>query len=164
MSFLTPVEGTPGWFDDPTTPGVTRYWDGQRWTERSFGEPLPPPGPAGTGPGGPSGPRAGAPTFVPSTERGPRPGAPTDSGAIWALVLAIIGCFSGIPAIVVGGKARRRIRYSGGRLAGDGIALAAQIIGWTWLVLTVASMIIVIALGATAEPSPTLTPVTTVPN
>ena len=34
MTFLSPVQGTPGWFDDPTTPGVTRYWDGQRWTEQ----------------------------------------------------------------------------------------------------------------------------------
>jgi hypothetical protein len=148
VSFLTPVPGTPGWFDDPTTPGVTRYWDGQRWTERSFGAPLP------TGPR-PAGPRSVAPYppgFVPSTERPPRAGATTDSGAIWALVLAIIGCLWGIPSIVMAGKAKRRIRYSGGRLTGDGLATAAQIIGWIWVVLTVAGIIIAMAAGPSTDP------------
>ena len=144
MSFTTPVQGTPGWFDDPTTPGVTRYWDGRGWTDRSFGEPLPPPGPGGGRPAG-----AYPPGFVPSTERPPRPGATTDSGAIWALVLAVIGCFWGIPGIVMGGKAKRRIRYSGGRLTGDGLATAAQIIGWIWVVLTVAAVVITMATGTT---------------
>jgi hypothetical protein len=139
---MTPVQGTAGWFDDPTTPGVTRYWDGRGWTDRSFGDPLP-AAPASAHPRGPGSPYP--PGFVPSTERPPRAGATTDSGAIWALVLAVIGCFWGIPGIVMGGKAKRRIRYSGGRLTGDGLATAAQIIGWIWVVLTVAAVIIAMA-------------------
>lgn len=153
MTFLSPVQGTPGWFDDPTTPGVTRYWDGQRWTERSFGEPLP-TGPAGApGPGGSGRQIAPYPDgFVPSTHRAPQAGATTDSGAIWALVLAVIGCFWGIPGIVMGGKAKRRIRYSGGRLTGEGLATAAQIVGWIWVVLSVAAVLLTM-LGSTAEPT-----------
>lgn len=150
MSFLTPVQGSPGWFDDPTTPGVTRYWDGHRWTDRSFGEPLTVAPPGAGGPGSPY-----PPGFVPSTERPPRAGATTDSGAIWALVLGIIGCFLGIPAIVMGGKAKRRIRYSGGRLTGDGLATAAQIIGWVWLVIFVASFVIGVAAGPSDPGYPT---------
>lgn len=155
MSFLTPVPGTPGWFDDPTTPGVTRYWDGQRWTERSFGTPLP------TGPGpSPGGHRRGGrslgspypPGFVPSTERPPRAGALTDSGAVWALVLGILGCSCGIPSIVMAGRAKRRIRYSGGRLTGDGIATAAQILGWFWVAVALASIVIAVAAGPSADP------------
>lgn len=148
MSFLTPVQGTPGWFDDPQTPGVTRYWDGQRWTDRSFGEPLP-TGPAAA-PRGPASPYP--PGFVPSTERPPRPGARTDSGAIWALVLGIIGCFWGIPSIVMAGKAKRRIKYSGGHLTGEGLATAGQILGWIWVVISVAAVVIAMATGPSTDP------------
>jgi hypothetical protein len=163
VSFLTPVQGTAGWFDDPTVPGVTRYWDGQRWTDRSFGDPLPvgSPGPAPHHGGGrPLGPQY-PPGFVPSAGRGPRPGAKTDSTAIWALVLGIIPCFWGIPAIVLGGKSKRQIRYSGGRLTGEGLATAGQILGWIWVVINVASIILVLANGDTSSsgyPSPTTYP------
>lgn len=147
MSFLTPVQGTPGWFDDPQTPGVTRYWDGRRWTDRSFGEPLPtgPPAEGGRRPLGSPYP----PGFAPSTERGPRPGATIDSTAIWALVLGTIPCFWGIPAIVLGGRSKRQIRYSGGRLTGEGLATAGQILGWIWVVVNVASIILFMANGDT---------------
>lgn len=157
MSFLTPVQGTAGWFDDPNLPGVTRYWDGQQWTERTFGEPLvlaPPGGPPGAirvGGGRPLGPQY-PPGFVPSRGRPPQPGATTDSTAIWALVLGIIPCFSGIPAIVLGGKSKRQIRYSGGRLTGEGLATAGQILGWIWLGLNVVSVIIFMANGGTSDP------------
>jgi hypothetical protein len=32
-----------GWYPDPITPGVTRYWDGAVWTEHTSGVPAPPP-------------------------------------------------------------------------------------------------------------------------
>jgi hypothetical protein len=163
VSFLTPVQGTPGWFDDPHTPGVTRYWDGQRWTDRSFGEPLPlaPAAPPASGRRGqrPLGPQY-PPGYVPSTQRPPRADAITCSTAIWSLVLGIIPCFSGIPAIVLGGKAKKAIRYSGGRLTGEGLATAGQILGWTWLVLNVVSTIVVLVNAGSGEPTYYPTPTT----
>ncbi len=162
MSFLTPVQGTPGWFDDPHTPGVTRYWDGQRWTDHSFGEPLP-PAPVGPRPGRGQRPLGSPypPGFVPSTQRPPRPGATTCSTAIWSLVFGIIPCFSGIPAIVLGGKAKKKIRCSGGHLSGEGLATAGQILGWMWVVINVVSTIIVLADGGASDP--TFPPPSTIP-
>jgi hypothetical protein len=168
---MTPVEGTPGWFDDPTTPGITRYWDGKGWTDRSFGEPLPQGPPAGYGApppqqharqglfGGPgfAGDSPYPPGFVPSDKRPPRPDAITDGWAITSLVLGIIPCFWGIPAIIYGGKAKNRIRYSGGARKGEGLATAGQILGWCWVVINVASIIIFMVNGA-GEPDPTYGP------
>ncbi len=161
MSFNTPVQGTAGWFDDPNAPGVTRYWDGARWTERSFGDPQPVP-PLGGYPGVQRAPSPYPPGFVPSTERPPRPGAKTDSGAIWALVLGIIGCFWGIPSIVMAGKAKRRIKYSAGHLTGEGLATAGQILGWIWVVVNVAAIIIFIAQGSGSS-QPGYPPPSTIP-
>ncbi len=60
----------------------------------------------------------------------------TDGGAIASLVLGIASfalCLSfiaGIPAIVLGHISRSKIRRSGGRLKGDGMALAGLIMGY----------------------------------
>ncbi len=60
----------------------------------------------------------------------------TDGGAIASLVLGIASfvlCMSfitGIPAIVLGHISRSKIRKSGGRLKGDGMALAGLIMGY----------------------------------
>lgn len=182
MSFMTPVEGTPGWFDDPSTPGITRYWDGKAWTDRSFGEPLPQgppvmapgmaPPPGYVRQGGPSGgtglfggPGPGnspyPPGFIPSDKRQPNANAITDGWAIASLVLGLVGCFLGIPAIVYGGKAKNRIRYSGGTRKGEGLATAGQILGWLQLGLFVVAIIFVMMGGGETEP--TFTPVSTVP-
>lgn len=69
------------------------------------------------------------------------PGAPIAKGARGALVLGIlsIACFhllTGIPAVIVGYKARHRIRASGGQLAGDNLALAGIIMGTIGILLT----------------------------
>ncbi len=51
----SPASPQPGWYQDPTGPGL-RWWDGNRWTEhQQAAVPLPPP-PALPGPpplGGP---------------------------------------------------------------------------------------------------------------
>ncbi|NLV56485.1 MAG: DUF4190 domain-containing protein [Acidimicrobiales bacterium] len=117
MSFLTPTQGTPGWFDDPQVPGVTRYWDGQGWTERSFGEPLPPPGSVPT------------PVFRPPR----RPATIVDGYAIAALVTGILGVCAGIVPLYLGAKAKTRIRASGGARNGSGLATAGQVLGTLWL-------------------------------
>ena len=44
-----------GWYDDPSSPGRLRYWDGGDWTDwvnengETRSEPLPPPPGAGEG-------------------------------------------------------------------------------------------------------------------
>lgn len=76
------------------------------------------PAPAGVGGTGPA--TAGS-TF---------PATKTSALAIWSLVLAVLGCFMGIPSIVLGHMARSEIARSEGRLTGGGLALAGLIIGY----------------------------------
>lgn len=141
MSFMTPVQGTPGWFDDPWTPGITRYWDGQQWTERSFGEPLPPPG--------------SVPQMAFTT---PRRGVATtvDGYAIAALVTGLLGICAGIVPIYLGTKAKDRIRYSGGTKNGEGLATAGQVLGSLWMAYFVIS--IVMAISHLGDAPPTVGP------
>jgi hypothetical protein len=79
------------------------------------------------------------------------------------LVLGLVGMlmcglFAGIPALVVGSKARKEIRASNGTQEGDGMALAGMILGGlgtAWSVLVGAFYIVIIALaifaGSTTE-------------
>ncbi|WP_460753550.1 DUF4190 domain-containing protein [Myceligenerans cantabricum] len=58
---------------------------------------------------------------------------PKNSLGVWAMVLGIVsivmcGFFAGIPAVVVGAKARRAVRE--GEADNDGMALAGVITGW----------------------------------
>lgn len=46
------------------------------------------------------------------------------------LSLAGLGILAGIPAIILGTNARKKIRASGGRLSGDGMATAGIVLGW----------------------------------
>ena len=74
----------------------------------------------------------------------------TDGGAIASLVLGIssfalcLSFFTGIPAIILGHISRSKIRRSGGRLKGDGMALAGLIMGYLSLpfILIVAAIAI----------------------
>lgn len=72
--------------------------------------------------------------------------------AISSLVLCPVGYLLGLPAIVVGLLARRDVRRSSGRLAGDGWALGGIVIGaigtLIGLVLTTVA-VLVLVLGAT---------------
>jgi type II secretory pathway pseudopilin PulG len=60
----------------------------------------------------------------------------TDGGAIASLILGItsfalcLSFFTGIPAIILGHISRSKIKRSGGRLKGDGMALAGLIMGY----------------------------------
>ncbi len=81
------------------------------------------------------------------------PMAPATSGwAIASLICGIIG-FS-ILAIIFGYIGRNEIKNSGGRLTGDGLALAGLIIGWIELALGILLFaLIIISIIATSASS-----------
>jgi len=60
----------------------------------------------------------------------------TDGGAIASMVLGIasfalcLSIFTGIPAVILGHISRSKIKKSGGRLQGDGLALTGLILGY----------------------------------
>ena len=102
---------------------------------------MPPPG-AGYG--------APPPGGYPGAFQGPTvyPGSGTNnSNATTSLILGILsmvfcGIFTGIPAIIVGNKAKREIEATGGVQGGSGSAMAGVILGW----ISVAMMAFVIVL------------------
>lgn len=77
----------------------------------------------------------------------------TSAGAVWSLVLGILsmvclGPLAAIPAIICGHTSRTKIRASGGRLTGDGMALAGLILGY--VSLTVVAVILSVYFGLVA--------------
>ncbi|MBN2168781.1 MAG: DUF4190 domain-containing protein [Actinobacteria bacterium] len=112
----------------------------------------------------------GAPPTPGQAPFGPPPGMPpytqyrvpfhqeTDTMAIASLALGIAGIFfyvCGVPsilAVVFGYKARSAIRNSGGRLGGDGLALAGIIIGWIGITFTVFFIVMMIVFLLAGEP------------
>jgi len=87
--------------------------------------------------------------------------APRTSGtAIGALVVALVGLFlgwmlcglgtpiAGVVAIVMARSARRTIRLSGGWETGHGVAVAAEVIGWFDIAITILAVIFFAALIA----------------
>lgn len=66
----------------------------------------------------------------------------TSAGAIWSLVLGILGlaCFSiltAVPAVICGHMAYGRIKRSGGALEGQGLAIAGLITGYLGIAFAV---------------------------
>ncbi len=103
----------------------------------AFAMTNPPPVPSGPvvmpDPSMRSGGAAQAPTSssVPATASLRGTDAPRTSPlAIWSLVLGFLGCFFGIPSIILGHMARAQIKKSNGQLTGSGIALAGLILGY----------------------------------
>jgi hypothetical protein len=77
--------------------------------------------------------------------------ARTNTLAVVALVLSCLGfmtCFTGIAGIVTGYVARRQIRDSGEQ--GDGLALAAIIVGWVTLGIMLVVAVVYVAFFAFA--------------
>jgi hypothetical protein len=83
---------------------------------------------------------------------------PKNSLGVWSLVLGIVafvlscGLFTGIPAIIVGNKARRAVAE--GQANNPGMATAGIILGWIATILSVLGAIVFVILittGALAE-------------
>ncbi len=94
--------------------------------------PAPPPGPPTQQP-----PYAVPGQYVPQYT----PPPPTDGKATASLVLGILsvicfGALAGIPAIILGHVSRSNIQKSGGKLKGEGLALAGLIMGYFSLVIS----------------------------
>ena len=91
------------------------------------------------------------PTYVPA-------GLPTANEAIWSLILGIgsfflCGIFMGIPAIILGNNAKKKIATAGGQLGGQGLATAGIVLGWISVGLTIAAVaifVLILALGGFA--------------
>ncbi|MBN1289036.1 MAG: DUF4190 domain-containing protein [Actinobacteria bacterium] len=77
--------------------------------------------------------------------------------AIASLTLGIAGFFlyfCGVPsilAVIFGYRARASIRNSGGRLGGDGLALAGIVTGWIGIGFTIFFIIMMIVFFSTGE-------------
>ncbi len=100
----------------------------------------------------PAGPLVGPPHY-PVAGYAPRP--PLNSTAVGALtcglaVFLTMG-LTGIPAIVLGHRARREMRVSGQR--GDGMALAGMILGWAGVALVAIVIAGLAAVSATGRGS-----------
>ena len=81
------------------------------------------------------------------------PMAPATSGwAIASLICAILGM--SILAIIFGYVGRNEIRNSGGRITGDGLALAGLIIGWIEIALGVLAVALIILITIVAANAP----------
>lgn len=104
--------------------------------------------PPGGMPPGAAGYRTPYPGPIPHWPELPAP--KTSRMALWALLLVIllgaVGALAGIPMAFV---ARSRIRKSGGALKGSGLALAALIVGFTFIGLVLVAIAIPTFLGVT---------------
>ncbi len=105
-------------------------------------------------------PPQSAPALPPS-QPGMVPGAApsSNSKAIWSLVLGILGIvscyiFTGIPAIILGGSAKREIRAAGGMQGGAGLATAGVILGWISVAMIALIVLFVLAIALLGESSP----------
>ena len=99
-------------------------------------------------------------TQTPLPPAPPLPGAPpmppaappkNNTLAVWSLICGIaslVCClvFTGIPAIILGGRAKRQITDSGGTEGGLMLAKIGIVLGWISLPLTLLSIALIILL------------------
>jgi hypothetical protein len=76
----------------------------------------------------------------------------TNQKALWSMILGIIaiapcGPFAGIPALVLGGFAKKEIAAARGAQAGEGMATAGVVLGWISVAISVTLLIIVVLSG-----------------
>lgn len=108
-------------------------------------------------------PPTSAPASPPPPSMGqvynPATAAPTANEAVWSLVLGILslvmcGFLAGIPAVILGNNAKRKIATSGGTMGGGGLATAGIVMGWISIGFTVAAIgifVILIAVGSSSS-------------
>lgn len=153
-------------------------WDTSGWDP---GAPGPGPGPGAAPPPPPPGqpgyppPMYGGPPGFGHQGPGMPPGMPpgygypyyrarpTNSKATTSMVLGIVSLvscwfFTGIPAIIIGNRAKKEIEASGGVEDGEGMAQAGVIMGWIATVLSllglafyVAMIAIILTVGETSD-------------
>ena len=75
--------------------------------------------------------------------------APSSNEAIWSLVLGILsvtclGLIAGIPAVILGSIAKRKIAASGGMVRGQGLATAGLVLGWVSIGLSAAFILLML--------------------
>jgi hypothetical protein len=80
----------------------------------------------------------------------------TESTATISLIIGILSLFcfgllAGIPAIILGVMARKKIRSSNGALSGDGLALGGIITGAIGVAWSLAWIVFVVILGVFGE-------------
>lgn len=92
-------------------------------------------------------------TTAPPAYGYPMAGRPNAPGAVAALVCGLVGIFAcpfvGIAGIVMGNKAKKEIRDSGGYYDGEGLATAGLVLGWISIALLVLWAVILVILLAT---------------
>lgn len=96
-----------------------------------------------------SAPASASPTPLPYVPAG----LPTANEAIWSLILGIgsfflCGIFMGIPAIILGNNAKKKISQSGGQYGGEGMATAGIVLGWIQVGLTIVGVVILLIILA----------------
>jgi ABC-type Fe3+ transport system permease subunit len=83
--------------------------------------------------------------------------APTHGSATTALVLGILSLVVcaplGIPAYIIGRRAEREVRESGGRLSGEGLAKAGWILGLIGMILMALGIVVLILVVSIATVS-----------
>ena len=148
----TPAFGGPGAGPPPfPTPGPGGFAGAQ--------PPFPGPAPsAGSGPASGYGPPPGYPQQpVPYGPGSVSP--PANSSALTGLIVGIVALvlgftclavpwLAGIASIILGGKAKREIRASGGAQGGEGLATASQVMGWVCLGLFALGVLVFIVVIA----------------
>ncbi|MDM8084288.1 DUF4190 domain-containing protein [Cellulomonas cellasea] len=84
----------------------------------------------------------------------PAYGYPKNNLGVWSFVLGLVGIvlscgfFTGIPAVIVGSKAKKAV--ASGEANNSGLATAGIILGWVAIALSVLGIIFFIAIGGIA--------------
>ena len=118
-------------------------------------EPPPPSEQPPTPPQQPPPQGSSPPGWTPPPPGGYSAGPQTDGLAIGALVTSIAGIFvcgvvpvHSVVALILASSSNNKIRASGGRLGGEGLNRAAQIISWIWIGLSVLFWVVIVIIAA----------------
>lgn len=136
--------------DDAGRPGGSGPLDPAAPGPSQSQPPQAPPAYPGTPPAYPG--ASAYPGAAPAAQPWGGGGTEANNLAVWSLVLAVLGwvCFgflTAIPAIIVGGRAKRAAAQ--GRANNAGMATAGIVLGWIQTVLSLISTVVVIWLVAT---------------